>query len=283
MTAVTTTAQTVQPMPELSPEQYDALRADILAHGVRVPVTLDQYGRVLDGNNRMRIAAELGIEVPTTTIEVADDIEAHTVALTLNCARRHLTTAQKRDLIRAELARDAGRSDRAIARMIGCSPSTVGAERRGPVSKLDTWQPPVDVDAAVKDAVLRIYGSTNLTPELPTTDELDAWCTSVIHQDADDTLALSLLLASDVERALIATGIIGRMALWKARGVDRALIRRLFEPWLDMALSESTRQHAREHNLFGLLGEVIDTPDLIDDCLQWLGSVPKMPVAGDSR
>lgn len=118
-----------QPMPDLTPEQYDALRDDIEAHGVLVPVTVDQHGRVLDGHNRMAIAAELGIDCPTTTKVVADDDEAADLAVTLNCARRHLTREQQREVIRAELTRRWGDSDRAVARRVGCSPTTVGTVR----------------------------------------------------------------------------------------------------------------------------------------------------------
>jgi hypothetical protein len=127
-------------MPPLSEEQLDALRADIAAHGVRVPITVDQSGRILDGNNRAAIAAELGIDCPQVVTEVADDNAAIDIALTLNCARRQLTREQRRELVRAELARRPSDSDRAIARRLGCSPSTVGSVRRvGPeVSNLDT-------------------------------------------------------------------------------------------------------------------------------------------------
>lgn len=118
-----------QPMPELSPEQFDALRADIETNGVVVPVVVDQHGRTLDGHNRRRIADELGIECPVEVRHVANDNEAADLAVILNCARRHLTQEQKRDLIREELFRRWGDSDRAIARRVGSSPSTVGSIR----------------------------------------------------------------------------------------------------------------------------------------------------------
>ncbi|MCD4525227.1 helix-turn-helix domain-containing protein [Nocardioides sp. cx-173] len=60
------------------------------------------------------------------------------LALRLNCARRHLTREQRRELIRTEIVRRPDDSDRAIARRIGCSPSTVGAVRGEEVSNLDT-------------------------------------------------------------------------------------------------------------------------------------------------
>lgn len=120
---------TFQPMPDLTSEQHEALRADIEANGIRVPITVDQHGRILDGHNRSAIAAELGVECPTTVVVVADDDEAMDAALTLNLARRHLTQEQKREIIKAELIRRPGDSDRAVARRVGCSPTTVGTVR----------------------------------------------------------------------------------------------------------------------------------------------------------
>ena len=118
-----------QPMPDLTADEFDALRADIFANGVLVPVVKDQHGRIIDGNHRAAIAAELGIDYPVQTVEVADDADAVTLAVALNCTRRHLTREQVRAIIANEIARCPGDSDRAIARRVGCSPSTVGAVR----------------------------------------------------------------------------------------------------------------------------------------------------------
>ena len=125
-----------QVMPALTDDELVALRADIATRGIVVPVVVDQHGRLLDGHHRRQIAAELSITCPTEVVQVADDDAAHDLALTLNLARRHLTREQRRDLISAEIERRPDDSDRAIARRVGCSPSTVGAVRG--VSKLDT-------------------------------------------------------------------------------------------------------------------------------------------------
>jgi ParB-like chromosome segregation protein Spo0J len=118
-----------QPMPELEPEQWDGLVADILANGVLVPVIKDQHGRILDGNNRAKIAGQLGIEYPVKVVQVADDADAWDKAVSLNCARRHLNREQKRDLIAREVMRRPDQSDRAIANRVGASPTTVGTVR----------------------------------------------------------------------------------------------------------------------------------------------------------
>jgi hypothetical protein len=131
-----------QPMPELSAEQHDALKADIVLRGIVVPIVVDQHGRILDGHNRVRISEDLGIECPREIHHVADDDEAADLAVTLNCARRHLSREQTRQVIAGEIARRPDDSDRAIARRVGCDHKTVGSVRgevpQSTVSKLDT-------------------------------------------------------------------------------------------------------------------------------------------------
>ena len=124
-----------QVMPPLSTEEYAALKADIAANGVRVPITLDQHGNVIDGHHRKQIADELGVHCPRVICDYADPEQVRELAFTLNLARRHLTREQKRELIAAEIERRPADADRAIARRLHCSPSTVGAVR---VSNLDT-------------------------------------------------------------------------------------------------------------------------------------------------
>ncbi len=125
-----------QVMPPLSVKEHAALRDDIAERGIVVPVVVDQHDRLLDGHHRRRIAAELDIPCPAEVRQVASDEDARTVAFTLNLARRHLTREQRRDLIAREAEARPGDSDRAIARRLGCSPSTVAAVRRPP-SNLD--------------------------------------------------------------------------------------------------------------------------------------------------
>lgn len=125
-----------QPMPDLSPAEYEALKADIAANGVLVPIEVDENGAILDGHNRQRICAELGIAAPTVTRAGLTEGEKHAHALRLNLQRRHLSSAQKRELIRAELKRDPDRSDREIARLVGADHKTVGSVRRGEIPRV---------------------------------------------------------------------------------------------------------------------------------------------------
>ncbi|MBQ3448601.1 MAG: ParB N-terminal domain-containing protein, partial [Synergistaceae bacterium] len=51
-----------QVIPELTPEEYAELKADIAERGVMIPIEFDEQGNVLDGYHRLQICAELGIK-----------------------------------------------------------------------------------------------------------------------------------------------------------------------------------------------------------------------------
>ncbi len=119
-----------QVMPPLSAEEYETLKAEIAERGVLVPLVTDQHGNLLDGHNRKEIADELGVPYRTDVVTVASEEEAWSLARMYNLARRHLSREQKRTLIADEIENNPARSDRAIARVIGCDHKTVGAVRR---------------------------------------------------------------------------------------------------------------------------------------------------------
>lgn len=120
-----------QLLPDLSPEEYAALRQSILDVGVRVPVEFDDAGNVLDGHHRIAICRELGIsEFPKRINTGLVDAEKRTLARELNVARRHLNSKQKRDLIDGQLSDTPSLSDRAIAARLGVTNKTVAARRK---------------------------------------------------------------------------------------------------------------------------------------------------------
>ena len=91
MTTITSGTQ-FQLFPELRPDEYEALKADIAEHGILVPAEVDQDGQVLDGHHRIRIASELGIDCPTVQRAFANDDERIAHIIALNLRRRHLDT-----------------------------------------------------------------------------------------------------------------------------------------------------------------------------------------------
>ena len=89
-----------QLLPQLSEDEYAALRESIRADGVKVPIELDERGAVLDGHHRLAICKELGITDYPRVVRVGLSEEqkiAH--VLTLNLDRRHLSREQRREVI----------------------------------------------------------------------------------------------------------------------------------------------------------------------------------------
>ena len=133
-----------QVMPELTAEEYSDLKADIQERGVMIPIEFDEFGQVLDGHHRLKICQELGIKNYPKVIRAGmSESEKLTHARKLNIALRHLTSEQKRGLIREQLIETPGKSDRQIAQALGVSHPTVAAQRReleesGDVEKFTT-------------------------------------------------------------------------------------------------------------------------------------------------
>jgi len=87
--------------PMMQGEEFDALKADIAAHGLREAIWLHPDGRIIDGRNRYLACCELGMEPECRTWDGAGSLVAFVVSLNLH--RRHLTESQ-RAMIAAKLA-----------------------------------------------------------------------------------------------------------------------------------------------------------------------------------
>ena len=87
--------------PLMQGDEFDALKADIAANGLREPVWLHSDGRIIDGRNRYRACCELSIEPMYRTWDGGGSPVSFVVSLNLH--RRHLTESQ-RAMIAAKLA-----------------------------------------------------------------------------------------------------------------------------------------------------------------------------------
>lgn len=91
------------PLAELFPliegADFDELVADVRAHGVRKPIWLYEE-KILDGRNRHRAAAEVGVPCPMRPYEGDDPVG---FVISLNLKRRHLSESQ-RAMVAAKLA-----------------------------------------------------------------------------------------------------------------------------------------------------------------------------------
>ena len=114
-----------QVMPRLSADEFAALEADIVENGVRVPITVAEDGRIVDGHHRDEIARRHGLHCPRVTA-VGDDGVLRSLAFSLNVNRRHLSREQKRALIAESLRADPELSNREHARRTGAHHQLVG-------------------------------------------------------------------------------------------------------------------------------------------------------------
>lgn len=125
-----------QLLPELTLEEFAALKADIAARGVIVPVVIDaETGETIDGHHRLRAWTELraaGVKVgpcPRDVRRFASDAERIEAAVSLNLTRRHLTAKQRAEVARR--LRDEGWSLRRIADEAKVHPETIRRDLRG--------------------------------------------------------------------------------------------------------------------------------------------------------
>jgi hypothetical protein len=129
-------------LPRPSDSEYADLKASIESRGMLTPVAtfIDKKGEhwLLDGVSRLQVLVEMNQEildnegrwaVPTTPYYEEKGDDPYEIALSLNVVRRHLTPAQKREVIRQLREERPDLTDRAIARMAGVSHHTVADER----------------------------------------------------------------------------------------------------------------------------------------------------------
>jgi ParB-like chromosome segregation protein Spo0J len=119
-----------QLLPELDPESFAALKADIAERGVIVPVLVDEFGTIIDGHNRARACRELGLnDYPVETKSGLTETEKRSLARKLNVLRRHLSREQVRDLIGDQLRETPEWSNNRIAGALGVDDKTVAGVR----------------------------------------------------------------------------------------------------------------------------------------------------------
>ena len=116
-------AKVIQPMREYTPAEEFALEKSMELYGFQGAIVRDQFGRVLDGNQRQRLARLRGLGVPHTITHVRDDAHAIEIARALNTIKRHYPRPQRIALV--QQLREQGFSSREMAVALGVSQATV--------------------------------------------------------------------------------------------------------------------------------------------------------------
>jgi ParB-like chromosome segregation protein Spo0J len=137
--------------PLMSPAELKKLGEDIKQNGLRNPCRLieDEDGQVvlIDGRNRLDALELIGEEIILNNSVIFErvplDIDATALIISLNIHRRHLTIAQKDELITKLIKADPTRSNRQVAKMVDASHPHVAkvrkqAEKAGDVETVTT-------------------------------------------------------------------------------------------------------------------------------------------------
>jgi ParB-like chromosome segregation protein Spo0J len=123
-----------QIFPLMIGDEYRDFIDDVKANGLQEPIVLFQ-NQILDGRNRYHACEKAGIDLDLDdphhfrTFE-GDDEAARKFVWSSNYVRRHLTAEQKHRACADRLKHTPERSDRAIAKDLGVSPTTVGKVRK---------------------------------------------------------------------------------------------------------------------------------------------------------
>ncbi len=154
-----------QLLPDLPPDEFESLKADIAVKDIQVAVFQDEYGDTLDGHQRERAANELGIKnYPITVIPGLTDEEKRHLVYSLNVKRRHLTRPQMQALIEQELKRTPDIASQWLAEILGVDTKTVQAARRRLESTLEI---PVLTKLRGKDGKNRIAHYSRIVANTP--------------------------------------------------------------------------------------------------------------------
>jgi len=177
-------------LPRPNPVDYAELKHSVEKHGLLTPLStfVDKSGEhwLLDGVSRLQVLVELDRPVldadgrwavPTLPYREDEGADPYEIALSLNVMRRHLTSEQKRDVIRALREERPDLSDRAIGRMAGVSPHTVADERRAQESNGTSTAEHGDEAAAER------FGDTAAASGSTTTGDDDGYAEGDLQED----------------------------------------------------------------------------------------------------
>ena len=118
--------------PEMGQEELEKLAADIKDNGMKVPITLDDHGKVIDGRNRLRACKLLNRKtVEAFAYHLEGDALVQFV-ISQNFHRRHLTESQRAD-VAAKLTGGLRGGDRSKAQI--CALTQAEAARQMAVSE----------------------------------------------------------------------------------------------------------------------------------------------------
>lgn len=114
-------------LPPLPEAEFVNLVESIRLHGVQVPLIVGDDGTLIDGHERLRACVELRVKkYPLRVVGNLSEEERRELAVRINIERRHLSRAERQDLLASILAASPSKSTREVADLLKIDPRTVG-------------------------------------------------------------------------------------------------------------------------------------------------------------
>jgi hypothetical protein len=116
--------------PLMKGKEFDALVADIKAHGLQEDIVLYE-GKILDGRNRYRAVLEAGSDISGSAHDQTEWIKDPVAyVISANIHRRHLTAKERRERIAELIQLQPEKSDRAMAEQLKVDKNVVSRVRK---------------------------------------------------------------------------------------------------------------------------------------------------------
>jgi site-specific DNA-methyltransferase (adenine-specific) len=155
-----TTNQQTDLLPQHTVTEIEALRDDLKAHGLKVPVITDENGDVIDGHLRANLCDELGIDWrQSARVEAgltADQKAALRIKLNLLRRSTQPDSNQRREYVRTLIKAEPQLSNGTVAKLCGMDASNVSRIR----SKMET-----NGEAKAADVTTGLDGRTRQKPQ----------------------------------------------------------------------------------------------------------------------
>ena len=163
--------------PLMEGDEFDALVADIKAHGQNQPIIIYE-DMILDGRNRYRACIEAGVEPSACLSYVDSHAEAVAYVISANIRRRHLDADTKRKIIESLIKATPEKSDRTLAKEAKADRETISRARKRLTAT--GGMPPVEKRVGAD-------GKTRKTPATETAAEIEEEQVSNVERNADFT------------------------------------------------------------------------------------------------
>jgi ParB-like chromosome segregation protein Spo0J len=167
--------------PLMEGEEFDALVADIKAHGLCEPIVLFE-DMILEGRNRYRACKEAGVDLDHwDKHHLALDADPIAYVVSKNLHRRHLTAEQKREVIAKLIKASPEKSNRRIAKAAKASHPRVAKVRAEMEAAGDVETVTTSIDTKGRKQPAKKARAKTVPPSSPTPTASEVMVAAVLE------------------------------------------------------------------------------------------------------